>query len=346
MAGLFQPFHQADTSTTRKYGGTGLGLAISKRLAEQMGGTIGVESKPGQGSRFWFTARLEKDASAGLLAKPGTEEQRQAGERAACAGARVLLVEDNEFNQQVAAELLEDAGVLVRIAENGERALELLHKEGADCVLMDVQMPVMDGLEATRRIRSDPLLAATWVVAMTANASAQDQDNCRDAGMDDIITKPVSPDKLYRVVAAGIARRDAGAGEPLPPPSSAPPPSAAAQETSDPAVLDLDVLGRNFANDAAKVRKFAYRFLETARQGVCEAEAAWQLRDLAQLAALGHRNKSSARAVGAAGLAALWQSIEQLHGEAEPARVERLVCRLRPLLVQIEEMIASRFPVR
>jgi HPt (histidine-containing phosphotransfer) domain-containing protein len=79
---------------------------------------------------------------------------------------------------------------------------------------------------------------------------------------------------------------------------------------------------------------------------VCEAEAAWQLRDLAQLAALGHRNKSSARAVGAAGLAALWQSIEQLHGEAEPARVERLVCRLRPLLVQIEEMIASRFPVR
>ena len=349
IASLFQPFHQADTSTTRKYGGTGLGLAICKRLVEQMGGDVGVDSRPGEGSRFWFTVRLDKELEyAGLQVENRTEEEQQAADLAACKGAKVLLVEDNEFNQQVAAELLADAGAVVRIAENGQEALELLRQESVDCVLMDVQMPVMDGLEATRRIRADPHLANTCVIAMTANASSHDLEKYRAAGMDNIVTKPVSPDMLYRVVAACISRRTAsgtrGAASKLEPEPAATVNVPSSALCTDLAIIDLGMLEKNFSNDPAKVRKFAYRFLDTAWQGVEEAEAALKRQDLMQLAALGHRNKSSARAVGAMGVAALWQELEHAQDCRDMTYVEQLVGRLRPLLEKIEERIAVVFP--
>ena len=351
IAGLFQPFHQADTSTTRKYGGTGLGLAICKRLVEQMGGEISVDSRPGEGSRFWFTVRLEKDLEHdGLQAASSTQEIQQAADLAACKGARVLLVEDNEFNQQVAAELLAEIGAVVRVAENGLVALELLRQESVDCVLMDVQMPVMDGLEATRRIRNDPHLADTCVIAMTANASAQDQEKYRAAGMDDIVTKPVSPEKLYNAVAYCIARRagvESGTKGQVSKPEPeqvavASVPSSEVRPAS--AIIDLGMLEKNFNNDPAKVRKFAYRFLETARRGMEETEAALKQQDLTQLAALGHRNKSSARAVGAMEAAALWQELEYVQDGHGMAEAEQLVGRLRLMLAQIEEYIAALFP--
>ena len=352
-ARLFQSFTQADTSTTRKFGGTGLGLAICKKLAELMGGEVGVQSEPGRGSTFWFTARLGigqarqrelvprpdlrgrralvvddneharevmadmlqgmtfstaeaasgraaleaiRDAAEaghpfdivyldwrmpgmngidcareiralGLAAPPvmlmvtayGREEMlkeaarigienvlvkpvtpsilfdttmgmlgalREAGgtppENAALArlgvirGARILLVEDNDINQQVARELLEEAGLVVDVADNGEIALAKLAGGSYDLVFMDMQMPVMDGVTAARALRRDPRHALLPVVAMTANGMAQDRQKCMDAGMNDFLVKPIDPDELWSLLLRWVRPRAKAAPAPAP----------------------------------------------------------------------------------------------------------------------------------
>jgi two-component system, sensor histidine kinase and response regulator len=189
---LFQVFQQADQSTTRKYGGTGLGLAISRQLVALMGGEVGVQSEPGKGSTFWFTVRLAPGSTAVAKAESPLRADSEA-----LAGMRILLAEDNPVNQFVATAMLEQVGATVSVVGDGQAALDLLHRERFDCVLMDVQMPRMDGLEATRRIRADSTLARVRVVAMTANAWNEDRQACLDAGMDDFVSKPVQPAVLY-----------------------------------------------------------------------------------------------------------------------------------------------------
>ncbi|MYM66900.1 response regulator, partial [Pseudoduganella sp. FT55W] len=217
---LFQSFHQADTSTTRRYGGTGLGLVISKQLAELMGGGVGVDSKPGEGSTFWFTARLAK----GVRFLQSNDESVQPDVLDTIRGASILLVEDNIFSQQVGQELLEDAGATVCVANNGKEAIDLLLKERFDCVLMDVQMPVMDGYEATRLIRAHPKLSATLIIAMTANAGRDDQQRCLDAGMDEFVTKPIAPKLLFNMLSKWMSQRTRESAtaprKPAPPPPS------------------------------------------------------------------------------------------------------------------------------
>ncbi|MCB1954026.1 MAG: ABC transporter substrate-binding protein [Rhodocyclaceae bacterium] len=196
---LFSAFEQADNSMTRKYGGTGLGLAITRKLAQAMGGDAGVESQLGEGSTFWFTVRLRKQP-AGRSRALAAAEPAETGLRRIAGGQRILLAEDEPTNREIAVALLQEVGLTVDVARNGAEALELASANRYALILMDMQMPVMDGLEATRRIRR-LLHLSVPIVALTANAFEADRSGCLEAGMNDFMTKPIEPEVLYHRVA-------------------------------------------------------------------------------------------------------------------------------------------------
>ena len=203
---LFQAFEQADNSTTRRYGGTGLGLAITRKLARMMGGDTGVDSTPGVGSTFWLTVRLRTGKETGPQATAAAPDfaERELGLHHA--GKRILLVEDEPINREIASALLADAGLIIDTAENGQQALAAAQRQGYELILMDVQMPLMNGLDATRAIRRLANYRDTPILAMTANAFAEDRRECLDAGMNDFIPKPVRPEELFSKVLEWLSR--------------------------------------------------------------------------------------------------------------------------------------------
>jgi signal transduction histidine kinase/DNA-binding response OmpR family regulator len=329
VAQLFQPFQQADSSTTRRFGGTGLGLAICRQLAELMGGEIGAKSQPGRGSQFWFTARLGMARSGAR--QPAAAPRRPTG---SIKGRRILIVDDNEFNQFVAAEFLASAGAATSVAGNGQQALDRLACEPFDLVLMDMQMPVLDGLEATRRLRADPALASVGVVGLTANALHEDLDRCRAAGMDDVLTKPVTADDLCDAVARALAGC-------APLQTASRPREPRVPAAGDPDVIDIAILSARTHHQADKIRKYASMFVETTQATMREIDAALTAADIATLSELGHRAKSSAATVGAMRFAQLCESLQDCRdgGTLETAR--EIVARMVPLFARIREQVAQ-----
>jgi PAS domain S-box-containing protein len=351
-AQLFQPFHQADASTTRQFGGTGLGLAICRELAKLMGGQVGVDSQVGVGSTFWCRLRLPNGHMP--AAKPRDSDFGGLDERwgPRLRDVRVLVVDDNVVNQSVARELLEATGARVTLAGDGQQAVDLLQTLEVDCVLMDMQMPVMDGLEATRRLRAQERLQRLPIIAMTANASTQDRRACLAAGMNDFVSKPVEPNRLLDIVARWAGReeaeaRPAGPGATataalsgtLPAGQPAGPLPAADPEVLDPEVLDPQVLRSLTRGNASAMRPIVKVFETMMDKTVVELRQALAARDTVRLGQLGHKAKSSAAALGAQGLSRHCHALETAMRAAEPdmtlaAELVQEIQRLSPLVVQ------------
>ena len=205
---LFVAFEQADSTTTRRFGGTGLGLALTRSLARAMAGDAGAISAVGHGSTFWITVRVQHGGQTSeIAAVDPTTSTAEASLHLQHAGARVLVAEDNPVNQAVAVTLLEGVGLVVDVAEDGQAAVEMARYGNYDLVLMDMQMPRLDGLEATRAIRRIPDLARLPIVAMTANAFTEDRLAALEAGMNDHMSKPVMPSMLYDTVARWLDKK-------------------------------------------------------------------------------------------------------------------------------------------
>ena len=340
---LFQSFEQADTSTTRRYGGTGLGLAISLELARLMDGEVGVESEFGKGSTFWFTVRLGRiaaperavEAQGGVRPLPAAAADQLRGIR----GARVLLVEDNEINQQVALELLNHAGMKVDVAPDGAVAVRMVQTNPYDIVLMDMQMPVMDGIQATEAIRKLDAYSNLPIVAMTANAMQADRQRCVAAGMNDFVAKPINPDDLRRKLILWIKPRNVAAIETVPLIS----PVAIAGDAIDLPGVDVQLgLARVIGNHALYT-ELLQKFAAGQKTAAAAIRAALDANDGATAERLAHTLKSVSGNIGATALQALAARVESAIRDGSPRTiVEPLVAALeRPLSALVASIDAT-----
>ena len=326
---LFDKFTQADTSTTRHYGGTGLGLAISKQLIDLMGGTIGVISRPGEGSHFWFTLRLPLDDQTRTEPAPKINLE---GKRALIVDdnevkgkngqAYVLVAEDNEINQIVVTAMLKKLGCRVGVANNGLEAIEMLAQIPYDLILMDCQMPQMDGFEATAAIRQREGQAKhTPIIAMTALAMEGDRERCIAAGMDDYISKPVKQnilaDILKRWLEDGRYSEDA---------------SSPTLFTDDPAdvVLDLEVFGE--LKELEEGTGFLNQIIQVFRQDVQEKlkdmKQALSEHDAKTLSETAHTLKGGCRNIGTTAMGTICEKIEALEKSESINGTEALIVQL------------------
>jgi len=329
MGLLFQSFSQADSSISRRFGGTGLGLAICKRLVEGQGGTIGVDSEPHGGCRFWF--RLQFDLAEAPVATAAPVAQLPP--------LSILLAEDNAFNQRIVAQLLAKGGHRVTAVANGQEAIEAAANGGFDIVLMDIQMPEMDGITATKKIREIVNLADLPIIAITANVLEHDRLECLDAGMNDFIAKPIQPEKFYSViqkwsggesgsrfmVAPGKEQRD-GKDKPLPISIEGIDVAGGLRSMADIEALYFDAL-RTFVENSADRIELLRKSISTGDMIVAAREA--------------HNLKGMAAQIGATGIPGMALSLEQLcnRGEAEAGLI--LVDDLEKKLTSLQKAVCT-----
>jgi CheY-like chemotaxis protein len=204
---LFHSFTQADNSITRRYGGTGLGLALAQRIAQMMDGEVGVDSVPGEGSTFWLTVSLKKPSGEHGDLPPDEGADAEKLLRQLYAGQRILVVDDERMNIEITQLMLEDCGLEIDSAEDGLQAIAMAKKLAYSAVFMDMQMPNLDGLGATRQIRELPGYGETPIIAITANAFSEDLARCLAAGMNDFLVKPFTPDALFAILLRWLILR-------------------------------------------------------------------------------------------------------------------------------------------
>jgi TMAO reductase system sensor TorS len=302
---IFDAFSQADATMRRKYGGTGLGLTIAKQLAQVMGGTVGVDSMPGHGSTFWFTVRVPAIRASGNHGSAAATDAVPSS-----FSGRVLLAEDNPVNRELAVAMLEAVGIEVAVAADGREAVELAGKGGIDLVLMDCQMPEMDGFAATRAIRSGdvPGGARLPIVALTANAMEGDRERCLESGMDEYLSKPFKAPQLYAILARWLPE-----GEPRPKPadtapSSAPGLAAAAKTLEINAIAQIRAAG---GSDAERLLEKVLRlYCDSVPQMLKSMQEAAGKGDCIALQRAAHALKSSSHNVGAVRFASLCRDLE------------------------------------
>ena len=301
-ARLFRPFEQADSSTTRRFGGTGLGLAISRKLVELMHGTISVESAPGAGACFRFEVRLKRRAAPADAVERTDDDPVEAllAQLRRRGPARVLLVEDNPINQEVARALLEDAGLIIDVAHDGHQAVEMNARGRYALVLMDLQMPVMDGFEAAQQIRADPRFAVVPpIVAMTASAFDEDRRRCLAAGMNDHVAKPIDPLRLYGAVLQWLAdvadKPAAGASPEQRRPGEHDAALAALRMLPG---IDVDAGLSVLRNRPETYLRLLRRFAAEHREDAATMRVQWRLGDLQKAQLLAHTLKGVAANLG------------------------------------------------
>ncbi len=336
QAALFQPFTQADASTTRRYGGTGLGLAICRRLVELMGGSIDVVSREGLGSQFGFTVRLG-------LAVPGQAEPESPATALANTfadrPARVLVVEDNTTNQQVATGLLRRLGLRADAVADGAEALRALESLPYDLVLMDVQMPVMDGLEATTAVRSTGSQVRNHrvpIVAMTARAMGGDRERCLAAGMNDYITKPVVPTELVAVLRRWLPDASSAVAAAAAGTTASRPPADGSVTDADLEVWDRVGMLARVMDDRALAAEIVAAFLQDAPRQLSAIRTALDSGDLPALSRQAHALKGAAANFGGDRVSRAARQLEQAAQEGDQAtsrmRVAELQARLEELV--------------
>lgn len=334
---LFSKFTQADSTTTRRYGGTGLGLSISKHLVELMGGTITVESAPNEGSTFILELPLSRPDAAQLRRFRKTPPL-EAAETARLSGRRVLLVEDNEINQQIARELLETTGITVILANDGSEALHKLRVENVDLILMDVQMPLVDGYTAAGLIREQEGLCDVPIIALTAHALSGERERSLRAGMDEHLPKPIDPDTLYRTLLKWMPSRPAetclGPTARTSPPPSPPKTDSGLPETLP--GLDMKAGLRAVAGREALYLRMASRFYSRYAAGTEELRTllADNARDEAERWA--HSLKGLAGTLGAEVLGASAAALETaIKSETDSTEIETHLNRVETDLATI-----------